>query len=66
MQEHQALDVIRAADWVIDLGPEGGAGGGSIISQGHPAEITAQSLVSHTGAALKRAFSESFSSRNDP
>jgi excinuclease ABC subunit A len=49
--EHQ-LDVIRAADWVIDLGPEGGAGGGKIVAQGQPADIAAAKERSHTGAAL--------------
>lgn len=56
--EHQ-LDVIRASDWVIDLGPEGGAGGGRIVAQGRPEEIAAQSQISHTGAALQTAFGRS-------
>ena len=53
--EHN-LDLIAAADWVIDLGPEGGQGGGQIIAQGTPAEI-AKAEDSHTGRFLKRFFS---------
>jgi excinuclease ABC subunit A len=49
--EHN-LDVIRCADWVIDLGPEGGAEGGRIVGEGPP-EAIAKLPDSHTGAALK-------------
>ena len=49
--EHN-LDVIKTADWVIDLGPEGGSGGGRILVTGTPEEI-AQCEESHTGRALK-------------
>ncbi|MGN6082638.1 excinuclease ABC subunit UvrA [Trinickia sp.] len=48
--EHN-LDVIKTADWVIDLGPEGGAGGGQIIAQGKPEHI-AKSKASFTGRYL--------------
>ncbi len=48
--EHN-LDVIAAADWLVDLGPEGGAGGGMIVAEGPPAEIKADP-ASHTGRAL--------------
>jgi excinuclease ABC subunit A len=48
--EHN-LDVIRSADWIIDLGPEGGAGGGRLIAQGPP-ELVANAKGSHTGAFL--------------
>ena len=51
--EHH-LDVIRAADWIIDLGPEGGDGGGSVVCVGTPATIAA-APNSHTGAALARS-----------
>ena len=48
--EHN-LDVIKTADWVIDLGPEGGSGGGHIIAEGTPEHVASQS-VSHTGRFL--------------
>ena len=48
--EHN-LDVIKSADWVIDLGPEGGEGGGKIVAEGPPEEIAAN-LHSHTGKWL--------------
>ncbi len=49
--EHN-LDVIQSADWVIDLGPEGGSGGGMIVAEGMPEEIR-EIPQSHTGAALR-------------
>src|SRR5690554_2370147 len=49
--EHN-LDVIKTADWVIDMGPEGGNGGGRIVAQGTPEDIAAAS-ASHTGSYLK-------------
>ena len=49
--EHN-LDVIKTADWVIDLGPEGGAGGGRIVAPGTPEEIAACE-ASHTGQFLR-------------
>ena len=48
--EHN-LDVIKSADWVIDMGPEGGAGGGTIIAEGTPEAITKIS-ASYTGKFL--------------
>ena len=48
--EHH-LDVIKSADWVVDLGPEGGAAGGRIVAQGPP-EIVRDTPASHTGRAL--------------
>src|SRR5271167_1302501 len=51
--EHN-LDVIRAADWIIDLGPEGGAAGGSIVCSGTPEDVT-HAAMSHTGRALAEA-----------
>ncbi len=52
--EHN-LDVIKAADWVIDLGPEGGSGGGRIVAVGTPEEIAAN-LHSHTGQWLAKVL----------
>jgi excinuclease ABC subunit A len=49
--EHN-LDVIKTADWLIDLGPEGGSGGGQIIATGTPEEV-ADNAASHTGRFLK-------------
>ena len=48
--EHN-LDVIKSADWVIDLGPEGGSGGGQIVATGTPEQV-ARNAESHTGAFL--------------
>ena len=50
--EHN-LDVIKTADWIIDLGPEGGAAGGEIVAQGTPEQI-AECSSSYTGQFLKR------------
>ncbi len=50
--EHN-LDVIKTADWIIDMGPEGGDGGGSLVATGTP-EAVAKSRNSHTGRFLKR------------
>jgi excinuclease ABC subunit A len=52
--EHN-LDVIKSADWVIDLGPEGGEGGGRIVAEGTPEEV-ARNLHSHTGKWLTRVL----------
>ena len=50
--EHN-LDVIKTADWLIDMGPEGGAGGGTVVGEGTPEAIAANE-ASHTGRYLKR------------
>ncbi|MGI9249686.1 MAG: excinuclease ABC subunit UvrA [Pseudohongiellaceae bacterium] len=52
--EHN-LDVIKTADWIIDLGPEGGNGGGKIIAEGSPEQL-AKKKDSHTGAYLKKVL----------
>ncbi len=49
--EHN-LDVIKTADWIVDMGPEGGSGGGSVVAEGTPEEIAAVS-ESHTGKFLR-------------
>ncbi|MEJ5998783.1 excinuclease ABC subunit UvrA [Corynebacterium sp. H130] len=49
--EHN-LDVIKAADWVIDMGPEGGSGGGKVVAEGTPEQVAAVP-GSHTGSFLK-------------
>ena len=48
--EHN-LDVIKTADWIIDLGPEGGSGGGQIVVEGPPEKV-AKHPTSHTGRFL--------------
>jgi excinuclease ABC subunit A len=52
--EHN-LDVVKCADWVVDLGPEGGDAGGRVIATGTPEQIAANPK-SHTGKFLKRAL----------
>jgi len=54
--EHQ-LDVIKTADWIIDLGPEGGEGGGTVVAAGTPEDVAA-CADSHTGAALREFLGE--------
>lgn len=48
--EHN-LDVIKSADWIVDLGPEGGSGGGRVIAEGTPEQV-AKVEASHTGRFL--------------
>jgi len=50
--EHN-LDVIKTADWLIDMGPEGGSGGGMVVAQGTPEDVAACE-ASHTGRYLAR------------
>jgi len=50
--EHN-LDVIKTADWLIDMGPEGGSGGGTVLGVGTPEDIAANP-ASHTGRYLQR------------
>ena len=52
--EHN-LDVIKSADWIIDLGPEGGSAGGQIVAEGRPEQV-AKVAASHTGQFLARAL----------
>lgn len=53
--EHN-LDVIKTADWIVDMGPEGGSGGGTLVAEGTPKQI-AKHKTSHTGRYLQRFFS---------
>jgi excinuclease ABC subunit A len=54
--EHN-LDVIKTADWVIDLGPEGGSGGGTVVAEGTPEEV-AMTPESHTGRFLAKILAD--------
>ncbi len=55
--EHN-LDVIKTADWIIDMGPEGGSGGGTVVAEGTP-EAVAEVSDSHTGRFLRELIGES-------
>jgi excinuclease ABC subunit A len=61
--EHN-LDVIKTADWVVDLGPEGGAGGGEILATGTPEEV-AKEAKSHTGRALAKVFADAAAQKTE-
>ena len=52
--EHN-LDVIKTADWVIDMGPEGGPGGGQVVAQGTPDDV-ARNAASFTGQFLRKVL----------
>jgi excinuclease ABC subunit A len=52
--EHN-LDLIKCADFIVDIGPEGGVGGGEIVAKGSPEEV-AKSTKSHTGHYLKKVL----------
>jgi excinuclease ABC subunit A len=54
--EHN-LELVACADWVIDMGPEGGDGGGMVVAEGPPEEV-ASSIESHTGSALRQILVE--------
>ena len=55
--EHN-LDVIKVADWILDLGPEGGEGGGTLVAEGTPEQV-AETEASYTGQYLKKALAAS-------
>jgi excinuclease ABC subunit A len=59
--EHN-LDVIKTSDWVIDMGPEGGAGGGTIVAEGTPEDVMAVP-ESYTGKFLAEALGASAPNR---
>ena len=54
--EHN-LDVVKTADYIIDLGPEGGQGGGTIVAQGTPEEVS-QVSASYTGQFLQKVLGD--------
>ena len=54
--EHN-LDVIKTADWIIDLGPDGGSGGGTIVAEGTPKAISMMEQ-SYTGQFLRKVMNE--------
>jgi excinuclease ABC subunit A len=54
--EHN-LDVIKTADWIIDMGPEGGDGGGTVVAVGTPEQV-AEVAKSHTGQFLKKVLQQ--------
>ncbi|MCI0689787.1 MAG: excinuclease ABC subunit UvrA [Sporichthyaceae bacterium] len=54
--EHN-LDVIKTADWIVDMGPEGGYGGGTVVAEGTPEDV-ALDEASHTGAFLRRVLGD--------
>jgi excinuclease ABC subunit A len=56
--EHN-LDVIKTADWIVDLGPEGGDAGGRVVAAGTPEAVTAQADRSYTGQYLKSVLARS-------
>ncbi|MGM0536096.1 MAG: excinuclease ABC subunit UvrA [Pseudomonadota bacterium] len=62
--EHN-LDVIKTADWLIDLGPEGGSGGGRIIAEGTPEQV-ARMEASHTGRFLRPLLERATASKAEP
>jgi len=62
--EHN-LDVIRASDWIVDLGPEGGEAGGALVCEGSPAQVMAHA-TSHTGKALREYEEKLVSVTNFP
>ena len=59
--EHN-LDVIKTADWIVDLGPEGGDGGGTVVAQGTPEEV-ADSPASYTGHYLRQVLGKRSATR---
>jgi excinuclease ABC subunit A len=63
--EHN-LDVMAEADWIVDLGPEAGDGGGRIVAEGPPAQIARHAKRSHTGRVLQGFLRERTSKTTGP
>ena len=63
--EHN-LDVIAEADWILDLGPEGGTGGGRVVAQGSPEQVMERKHASHTGSVLYDFLKKSAESEASP
>jgi excinuclease ABC subunit A len=61
--EHH-LDVLKSADWIIDLGPEGGDAGGRVVAVGTPEQV-AQVAESHTGRHLSRVLTPAAAADGD-
>ena len=57
------MDVIKSADWIIDLGPEGGAAGGHIVAEGRPEQV-ANVAASHTGRFLAEVLTQTASPKH--
>jgi excinuclease ABC subunit A len=55
--EHN-LDVIAEADWVLDMGPEAGSGGGRLVAEGSPQSLALRPSRSHTGKALREFLAD--------
>ena len=56
IRDRHNLDVIKTADWIVDLGPEGGSDGGQIVAEGTPEEVS-KIKSSYTGQFLKKTLS---------
>jgi excinuclease ABC subunit A len=61
--EHN-LDVMAEADWIVDLGPEGGSGGGRIVAQGSPEHVAKAVAKSHTARVLRPFLAERGSAKS--
>jgi excinuclease ABC subunit A len=62
--EHN-LDVVAEADWIVDLGPEGGDGGGQVVAEGTPEQLTADPGQSHTARMLAEFLSDRTAPQRD-